>query len=90
MIGVSEKNQKPLLWTSSDLVVWSIEKELPVSPFILTDNYYTERNWFGAPKLYYDEDSRQYIVTWHAAKKGAKGDDEWRSMRTYYVLTERF
>ena len=72
MIGVSEKNQKPLLWTSSDLVVWSIEKELPVSPFILTDNYYTERNWFGAPKLYYDEDSRQYIVTWHAAKKGAK------------------
>ena len=69
MIGVSEKNQKPLLWTSSDLVVWSIEKELPVSPFILTDNYYTERNWFGAPKLYYDEDSRQYIVTWHAAKK---------------------
>ena len=26
MIGVSEKNQKPLLWTSSDLVVWSIER----------------------------------------------------------------
>ena len=23
-------------------------------------------------------------------KKGAKGDDEWRSMRTYYVLTEDF
>ena len=90
MIGVSEKTQKPLLWTSSDLVAWSIEKELPVSPFVLTDNYYTERNWFGAPKLYYDEDSKQYIVTWHAAKKGVKGNDEWKSMRTYYVLTEDF
>lgn len=90
MIGVSEKAQKPLLWTSSDLVAWSIEKELPVSPFVLTDNYYTERNWFGAPKLYYDEDSKQYIVTWHAAKKGVKGNDEWKSMRTYYVLTEDF
>ena len=69
---------------------WSIEKELPVTPFVLTDNYNTGGNRFGAPKLYYDEDPKQYIVTWYAAKKGVKGNDEWKSMRTYYVLTEDF
>lgn len=47
--------------------------------------------------MYYDRDSDQYIITWHAAKKGLtrNGDEEhdkdyWRSIRTFYILTSDF
>ena len=72
MIGVSEKTQNPVLWTSRDLVKWKQEKELSAEPFIHIEGYFTERAWFGAPKLFYDKDSDQYLITWHACKAGAR------------------
>ena len=84
MIGVSEKTQNPILWTSKDLVKWKQEKELSAEPFIHIEGYFTERVWFGAPKLFYDKDSDQYLITWHACKAGATGNEEWKTMRTFY------
>ena len=90
MIGVSEKTQNPILWTSKDLVKWKQEKELSAEPFIHIEGYFTERVWFGAPKLFYDKDSDQYLITWHACKAGATGNEEWKTMRTFYILTKDF
>lgn len=90
MIGVSEETKNPILWTSKDLVKWKQEKELSAEPFIHIDGYFTERNWFGAPKLFYDKDSGKYLITWHACKTGTTGNEEWKSMRTFYILTEDF
>ena len=69
MIGVSEKTQNPILWTSKDLVKWKQEKELSAEPFIHIEGYFTERVWFGAPKLFYDKDSDQYLITCMPARQ---------------------
>ena len=90
MIGVSETTKNPILWTSKDLVKWKQEKELSTESFTNINGYYTERVWFGAPKLYFDKDSDQYIITWHACKPGATGKEEWTTMRTLYILTKDF
>ena len=49
--------------------------------------FYTTYYW-GAPKMFYDKDSEQYIISWHACNDPDK--DDWDSMRTLYVLTKDF
>lgn len=90
MIGVSEQTARPTLWISSDLCDWTMEKELPAEIFTDLPGYFTETAWYGAPKLFYDASSEQYLISWHAAKPGLSGNDEWKSMRTFYVLTKDF
>ncbi|MGL4293338.1 MAG: glycoside hydrolase family 43 protein [Bacteroidales bacterium] len=90
MIGVCEKKKAPVLWTSKDLVKWNHEKYLPVEVFADTPGFYTERYYYGAPKLYYDAPSKQYIITWHATKPNTTGKEEWNEMRTFYILTSDF
>lgn len=92
MIGAGESPPRPLLWKSEDLLSWKIARELPVSLF--TNNgtgYSANPAWFGAPKIFFDKSSGNYLITWHAAKVGiAPGNDWWRSMRTFYSLTPDF
>ena len=38
--------------------------------------------------MFYDKDSEQYIISWHACNDPDK--DDWDSMRTLYVLTKDF
>ena len=38
----------------------------------------------------HDNDSDQYLITWHACKAGATGNEEWKTMRTFYILTKDF
>jgi len=92
MIGVDATTAKPVLWRSNNLIGWAIEKELPDTAFDLSaQGYFTETLWYGAPKMYYDEPSDQYLITWHAASTAyPTGDDMWRSMRTFYMLTSDF
>jgi hypothetical protein len=87
----------PLLWVTSDLINWNVEKRLPISAFNVGPLGYQTSIAIGAPKMYYDEDSRQYIITWHSAQNGLSqnGNEEhdkpfWRSLRTFYVLTSDF
>ncbi|MDR0507785.1 MAG: glycoside hydrolase family 97 catalytic domain-containing protein [Dysgonamonadaceae bacterium] len=98
MIGIDEYKFQPVLWVTSSLTSWEIEKWLSRNIFDVSEmDYKTDINWYGAPKMYYDEDSKQYIITWHAAHKNfsANGNEEhdkplWRSMRTFYILTSDF
>lgn len=92
MIGAEESPARPLLWKSKDLLSWNKAKYLPDSLFI--DNgtgYSSNPAWFGAPKMFYDEASGKYIISWHAPKEGIpNGDEWWKSMRTFYTLSSDF
>lgn len=77
------------LWVSSDLIAWephsSFEPDLSRVP-----DYPNPIRAIGAPKLFYDEPSRQYVVTWHTPHE--LGDTDlpepyWASQRTLYVTS---
>jgi hypothetical protein len=101
MIGVvmNEGVGQPVLWATDDLVKWKIEKQIPLSTMdVSAFGHETTKYWAGAPKMYYDKYSKQYIITWHAPLAGlAPGipDDDatkryWCSIRTFYILTSDF
>ncbi len=78
------------IWVSDDLITW--EKHSNYTP-ILKDipEYKDALQRLGAPKVFYDEASKQYVLTWHTPhKNGVKGDTEryWQSQRTLYVTSK--
>lgn len=92
MIGIEEGSYEPVLWRSDSLINWRKEKYLPGSVFLdSTPGYQANVLWYGAPKMFYDEASMQYIISWHAPEKGIEGGKKmWESMRTFYILTSDF
>ena len=78
------------IWVSTDLINW--EKYSTFTPDLKsTPGYSHALKRIGAPKLFYDESSKQYIVTWHTPhKEGTPTDPEryWASQRTLYVLSK--
>lgn len=90
MIGVatSGTTRKPILYYSDDLLYWK-HRDLDRAVFDVSSfGYENESIYLGAPKIFYDEDSKQYMITWHAYKKGLEtGNAHWESMRTFYILT---
>ncbi len=98
MIGVgtptnlSDENPRyPILWYSSDLVVWK-RRDLDRSIFDVSGfGYKNDPGYLGAPKIFYDKDSGQFMVTWHDGLTGNDGNqEEWESKRTFYILTKDF
>lgn len=84
MIGVN-----PLtLWSSDDCVDWQVDdldneifdKARDLGFYAVSD--------YGAPKIFYDEESDQYMINWHGCR--VEGENDWQSMRTLYVLTKDF
>jgi hypothetical protein len=78
------------IWVSSDLITWT--KHASYTPDLKsTPDYSYALQRIGAPKLYYDESTSQYIMTWHTPHlPGTKEDGEryWASQRTLYVLSK--
>jgi hypothetical protein len=76
-------------WVSSDLITW--EKYGDYTPDLKsTPGYGHALQRIGAPKLYFDEPSRQYLLTWHTPHlPGTKTDPEryWASQRTLYAVS---
>ncbi|WP_346861094.1 glycoside hydrolase family 43 protein [uncultured Draconibacterium sp.] len=73
------------IWVSDDLISW--EKYSTFTPDLKsTPNYSNALQRIGAPKLFYDVDSKQYLVTWHTPHVEG-GEDYWASQRTLYVLS---
>ncbi|MBD5331345.1 MAG: glycoside hydrolase family 43 protein [Bacteroides sp.] len=84
MIGVM-----PLaLWESLDLIDWTIT---PLDTDIFDQSsklgYFAVPD-YGAPKIFYDAISEQYIITWHACR--TPNNNDWASMKTLYILTSDF
>ena len=78
------------IWVSQDLINWSVHSVY--TPDLKSTPGYSEAlQRIGAPKLYYDMATRQFIMTWHTPhKEGTKEDPEkyWASQRTLYVLSK--
>lgn len=78
------------IWVSDNLLTW--EKYSTFTPDLKsTPDYSYALQRIGAPKMFFDESSRQYILTWHTPhKEGTKEDPEryWASQRTLYVLSK--
>lgn len=77
-------------WVSDDLVKWtqfsSVTPNLKNIP-----EYPNPLPRIGAPKLFFDEASKQYLLTWHTPHlPGTKEDPEryWTSQRTLYLLSK--
>lgn len=91
MIGVQSTSSHNLtLYSSPDLVVWR-RKDIPRSAFDVTHlGQKNEDYYVGAPKMFYDEASKQYMITWHASQPGLSEQVWWEGMRTCYILTSDF
>jgi hypothetical protein len=78
-------------WVSDDLLEWelysSITPELQKTP-----GYEQARNAIGAPKLFYDEVSSRYILTWHTPHVPDQipmADERyWASQRTLVITSK--
>lgn len=78
------------IWQSSDLISWT--KYSQFSPNLqATPNYSQALARIGAPKLFYDAASKQFVVSWHTPHLEGKGEDTeryWASQRTLYVTSK--
>ncbi len=78
------------IWVSDDLISW--KKHAVYTPDLKsTPDYSQALPRIGAPKLFYDNASSQFVMTWHTPhKEGTKEDPEryWASQRTLYVLSK--
>ncbi len=77
-------------WASADLIHW--EHYSDVTPDLKkTPGYGNALPRIGAPKLFYDADSAQYVLTWHTPhEQGTPENPEryWASQRTLYVTSK--
>ncbi len=77
-------------WVSEDLVTW--QRYGDVTPKLKqTPGYAQALQRIGAPKLFYDTASSQYVVTWHTPHEhGTPEDPEryWASQRTLYLTSK--
>ena len=78
------------IWASTDLISW--KKHTVYTPNLKdAPDYSQAMQRIGAPKLFYDIASTQFMMTWHTPhKEGTKEDPEryWASQRTLYVLSK--
>lgn len=73
-------------WVSGDLITW--EKYSTFTPELKsTPDYSYALQRIGAPKIFYDKDSQQYLVSWHTPHKEG-GETYWASQRTLYALSK--
>ncbi len=74
------------IWISEDLIHW--KKHAVYTPDLqATPGYSQALQRIGAPKLFYDETSSKFIMTWHTPHKEG-GEIYWASQRTLYVLSD--
>ncbi len=76
-------------WVSEDLVRWTRYGSY-VPDLQSTPNYSNALPRIGAPKIYYDGPSRQYLLTWHTPHQHGTPEDAeryWASQRTLYVTS---
>lgn len=78
------------LWVSDNLVSWS--KFLEFNPDVYkTPDFEPQEKTYGAPKIYYDKDTGQYLITWHTSqnkKLREKPEHYWSGQRTLYVTSK--
>lgn len=92
-IGVEDSTGRAILWVSKNLLEWNEEMDLPSAVFEKNLGHKANASWYGAPKMFFDEVTGKYIITWHSSKEGVAREDfanYWCSMRTFFVTTPDF
>jgi hypothetical protein len=77
-------------WVSDDLITWAKHSDL-IPDLKRVPDYPKAMARIGAPKLFFDEASRQYLVTWHTTHDLGKTDlpePYWAGQRTLYVTSK--
>jgi hypothetical protein len=90
-IAGNESDASPTIniWASSDLIEWKRFSEYQPD-LKATPGYSNALQRIGAPKLFYDEASKKFVMTWHTPHlEGTPEDGEryWASQRTLYVTS---
>lgn len=88
--NTSDASPEINIWVSKDLISWKLHNVYQPNLAEVPD-YPNAMQRIGAPKLYYDEPSGKFIMTWHTPHQdGTKEDPEryWASQRTLYVLSK--
>lgn len=90
-IAGNESDASPTIniWASTDLIEW--RRYSQYTPDLkATPGYSQALQRIGAPKLFFDEASKQFVMTWHTPHlEGTPEDPEryWASQRTLYVTS---
>ena len=77
-------------WVSEDLITWKKYSDL-VPDLKHVPDYPKALPRIGAPKLFFDEASSQYVLTWHTAHDLGQTDlpePYWASQRTLFVTSK--
>jgi len=77
-------------WVSGDLISWTRFGDY-TPDLKSTPGYGHALQRIGAPKMFFDERSKQFLLTWHTPHlQGTKEDPEryWASQRTLYVTSK--
>lgn len=77
------------IWSSRDLIEWKRYSEYTPN-LKSTPGYSHALQRIGAPKLFFDEASKRFVMTWHTPHlEGTPEDGEryWASQRTLYVTS---
>lgn len=90
LLGNTEAGPDIRLWVSSNLIDWKLINTFRADLSGLPE-FDILRTWHGAPKMFYDEVTKQYIITWHTRLKKIDPDmiePHWTAMRTLYMLSK--
>ncbi len=90
MLGNYSKNAEIGIWVSDDLVKWTKLRDF-FPDISKTPDFEPALRYHGAPKIFYDEASSQYLITWHSTnEKPVREEPEkfWSGMRTLYVTSK--
>jgi hypothetical protein len=91
-IAGNESDASPTIniWSSRDLIEW--RRYSTYTPDLKsTPGYSNALQRIGAPKLFFDDASKQFVMTWHTPHlEGTKEDPEryWASQRTLYATSK--
>jgi hypothetical protein len=91
-IAGNENDASPTIniWSSRDLIEW--KRFSTYTPNLKsTPDYSQALQRIGAPKLFFDEASKQFVMSWHTPhlkETPEDGERYWASQRTLYVISK--
>lgn len=89
MGNTSDSSPDINVWVSDDLITWKHYSTF-TPKLEKTPGYENALPRIGAPKVFYDETSEIYIITWHTPHKWGTDEDPeryWASQRTLFVTS---
>jgi hypothetical protein len=78
------------IWSSGDLIHWALVTDFLPDLSELPE-FRPPRTWHGAPKMFYDDASGQFLITWHSTTRDPdpkSPEAYWSGMRTLYVTSK--